>query len=106
MKQQTLNGVLLDEQFKLSLNELCQACSASTRLIIELVEEGALEISGTQQTQWQFSGTSLLKAQTAMRLHRDLGINSSGIALALELLDKIESLESRLAQYEMSQDDQ
>ncbi len=37
-----------------------------------------------------------------MRLQRDLGINLSGIALALDLLDKIETLESRLSQFEMS----
>jgi len=105
MKQQTLNGILLDEQFELSLNELCQACSSSGELIIELVEEGALEAIGTQQTQWRFSGTSLLRAQTAMRLHRDLGINPSGIALALDLLEKIEALEARLGQFEIKNND-
>jgi chaperone modulatory protein CbpM len=89
MNQQTLNGILLDEQTELSLNELCKACSSSAEWIIELVEEGALEPVGYQQTQWRFSGMSLQKAQTAMRLQRDLGINLSGIALALDLLDKI-----------------
>lgn len=106
MKQQTLNGILLDEQFELSLDELCQASSSSDELIIELVEQGALEAIGTQQTRWRFSGTSLLKAQTAMRLQRDLGINPSGIALALDLLDKIETLEARLGQFEISNDDE
>lgn len=105
MKQQTLNGILLDEQFELSLKELCQVCSGSSELIIELVEEGALEVIGTQQTQWRFSGISLLKAQTAMRLQRDLGINPSGIALALDLLDEIETLEARLGQFEINNDD-
>jgi chaperone modulatory protein CbpM len=102
MNQQILNGILLDEQTELSLNELCKACSSSAEWIIELVEEGALEPVGYQQTQWRFSGTSLQKALTAMRLQRDLGINLSGIALALDLLDKIETLEARLCQFEIN----
>jgi len=102
MTQQTLNGILIDEQTELSLNDLCKACSSSAEWIIELVEEGALEPIGYIQTQWRFSGNSLQRARTAMRLQRDLGINLSGIALALDLLDKIETLESRLSQFEMS----
>jgi chaperone modulatory protein CbpM len=101
MNQQTLNGILLDDQTELTLNELCKACSSSAEWIIELVEEGALEPVGYQQTQWRFTGMSLQKAQTAMRLQRDLGINLSGIALALDLLDKIETLEARLCQFEI-----
>lgn len=102
MTQQTLAGILIDEQTELSLNDLCKACSSSAEWIIELVEEGALEPVGYVQTQWRFSGNSLQRARTAMRLQRDLGINLSGIALALDLLDTIDTLESRLCQFEIS----
>ena len=104
MNLQTLNGILLDDEVELSLNELCQACSSSAEWIIELVAEGIVEPVNYQQTQWRFSGSSLQKAQTARRLHRDLGINLSGIALALELLEKIENLEERLCQFEINND--
>jgi chaperone modulatory protein CbpM len=96
MKQRTLSGIILDEQTELSLNEICQACSSSAEWIIELVNEGVLEPLGYQQTQWQFSGNSLQRALAAMRLQHDLGINLAGIALALDLLDEIKTLESRL----------
>ncbi len=102
MTQQTLNGILIDEQTELSLNELCKACSSSAEWVIELVEEGALEPIGYVQTQWRFSGNSLQKARTAMRLQRDLGINLAGVALALDLLGEIETLESRLCQFDES----
>ena len=105
MTQQTLNGILIDEQTELSLNDLCKACSSSAEWIIELVEEGALEPIGYVQTQWRFSGNSLQRARTAMRLQRDLGINLAGVALALDLLGEIEILESRLCQFETSSDD-
>ncbi len=96
MAETTLNGILLDEQTEVTLNDLCRACSCSAEWIIELVGEGVLEPISYQQTQWRFTGVSLQKAQTAARLQRDLGINTAGIALALELLDEIETLQSRL----------
>ncbi|MCW8901673.1 MAG: chaperone modulator CbpM [Gammaproteobacteria bacterium] len=100
MNIKILNGIIIDEQTELSLSEICTACSSSAEWIIELVEEGALDPIGSQQNQWRFTGKCLLKARTAMRLQRDLGLNLAGIALALDLLDKIESLESRLSQFE------
>lgn len=95
-----LSGTLLDDEIELSLTELCQACSSSAEWIIELVEEGILEPIDSQQIHWRFSGTSLQRAHTAMRLQQDLGINLAGVALALELLDEIESLQGRLNFYE------
>ena len=103
MNQQMHTGIIIDEETELSLNDLCKACSSSAEWIIELVEEGALEPIGYQQTQWRFSGNSLQRARTAMRLQRDLGLNLAGIALALELLEKIETLESRLCQFEQKE---
>lgn len=96
MTQTTLNGILLDEETEVTLNDLCRACSCSAEWVIELVGEGVLEPVSYQQTHWRFSGVSLQKAQTAARLQRDLGINTAGIALALELLDEVETLQSRL----------
>ena len=105
MTQQMLNGILIDDETELSLNDLCKVCSSSAEWIIELVEEGALEPIGYQQTQWRFSGVSLQRARTAMRLQRDLGLNLAGVALALDLLEQIETLESRLIQFKMKDDD-
>lgn len=101
MTQTILNGVLLDEHTELTLNDLCQACSTSAEWIIELVGEGVLEPINYQQTHWRFTGLSLKKAQTAIRLQRDLGINIAGIALALELLDEVESLQTKLNCFEI-----
>ena len=103
MTQQIHNVVLIDEETELSLNDLCKACSSSAEWIIELVEEGALEPIGYQQTTWRFSGKNLQRARIAMRLQRDLGLNLAGIALALDLLEKIDTLESRLCQFEQKE---
>lgn len=100
MNIKILNGTIIDEQTEFSFNELCTACSSSAEWIIELVEEGVLDPMGVQQNKWRFTGKCLIKAKTAVRLQRDLGLNLAGIALALDLLDKIELLESRLSQFE------
>ena len=100
MNQKILSGIVLDEQTELTLNELCRACTSSAEWVIELVDEGILEPVMVQQTQWRFTGTSLQKARTAMRLQQDLGINLAGVALVLDLLDEIETLERRLCRYE------
>ena len=104
MTQTILKGILLDEHTELSLNDLCRACSTSAEWVIELVDEGVLEPINYQQTLWRFTGVSLKKAQVAVRLQRDLGINIAGIALAVELLDEIETLQARLNYLELNDD--
>ena len=96
MNKQIFDGRLLDEQDELTLNELSLACSRSAEWVIELVDEGVIEPLVTPCTQWRFASHSLQRAYTAMRLQRDLGVNLAGVALALDLLDEISVLESRL----------
>ena len=40
-----------------------------------------------------FTGRSLRRARTAVLLQRDLGVNVAGVALVIELLERIEVLE-------------
>ena len=96
MNKKILDGLLLDQHAELSVNDLIQACSGSTEWINELVNEGVIEPLAYSQTQWRFGGDSLSRVLVAMRLKRDLGVNLAGIALALDLLDEINSLESQL----------
>jgi len=107
MNQKILDGTLLDEQAELTLIDLCCACSSSEDWIVELVEEGAIEpvnlqTIGKQTTQWIFTPDSLQKVRTAKRLQRDVNVNLAGIALALSLLEQIESLEAKLNSYEIT----
>ncbi|PIQ13572.1 MAG: MerR family transcriptional regulator [Hydrogenophilales bacterium CG_4_10_14_3_um_filter_58_23] len=87
---------ILEEQIQLTLTDLCCACAVHTEQIIELVDVGVLEPLGGEPAQWRFGGASLHRARMALRLQRDLEINLAGAALALELLDEIESLRMRL----------
>jgi chaperone modulatory protein CbpM len=93
-----LRGSIVEEEVTLTTIELCRACNASESHIELWVAEGVLQPSGSSRDEWRFGGRSLARMRAATRLARDLEINSSGVALALELLDEIEKLEARLRQ--------
>ena len=93
---EVLAGQILEEELNLTLAELCRATNVHTEWVIELVEEGVLEPEGNQMEEWIFPGSSLRRVQIAMHLQRDLGVNLSGAALALELMDELDSLRARL----------
>ena len=57
-----------------------------------MVEEGIVEPRGDAPSDWRFTGRSLFRAQRALNLARDLRVNWSGAALALDLLEEIERL--------------
>ena len=89
-------GIILDEQAPLTLAELTRACAVHAELIVELVEEGVLAPIGHEPHHWRFTGTHMRRARVAVHLQRDLGVNVAGAALALQLLDEIETLRARL----------
>lgn len=85
-----------EEHAQLTLADLCHACEVHAEIIIELVNFGVLEPKGRDPGRWIFKGTSLHRARAALRLQHDLEMNLAGTALAMELLDEITSLKSRL----------
>lgn len=87
---------ILEEAREITLAELTRACRVHADWVIELVEEGVIEPVGPQGPQWRFASTTIVRIQKAQRLQRDLGVNLPGIALALQLLDRIDALEQRL----------
>lgn len=91
-----VDGVVVEEEIRFTLADLCRACHAEGAQLIALVDEGVLQPTGGSPEDWQFSGAALQRARTALRMARDLELNVAGTALVLDLLDEIESLRSRL----------
>ncbi len=87
-------GIIVEESDRLTLVALCRYCSLPAESLIKMVEQGVIDPIDPSQSysHWQFSGTSLLRVQTALRLQRDLEVNLAGAVLALELLDEIKQL--------------
>ncbi|HHJ18332.1 MAG TPA: MerR family transcriptional regulator [Gammaproteobacteria bacterium] len=94
-----LSGTVLEDSDYLSLSELCQSCSLPAEQVLKMVAQGIIEPQDSRHrsTQWRFSGDSLIRVHTVVRLRRDLGVNLAGAALAIELLDEIKVLRQALA---------
>jgi len=94
----TLSGAVLDNSCSFTLHELCTVCSVQQEYIFELVDEGILEpvIASQDQEQWCFPGDTLLRVKKVYRLQRDLDVNLAGAALALELMNEVDSLRQQL----------
>lgn len=99
-KTTTLVGTILEEEVVLSLSELCRASQLSAERVIELANEGIVDPIGRSPERWRFRGVSLQRIRCAQRLEEDLGVNTAGVALVLDLLDELERLRSRLGRLE------
>src|ERR1700691_1695435 len=87
-----LSGEIFEECAVLTLADLSRMFAVDEGHIVELVEEGVLTVIEIDTSEWRFSGTALRRARIALRLERGLGINVPGVALALELLEELETL--------------
>ncbi len=107
----TVSGVVVEAHAPLSVEQLLRACAVELAFVVELVEEGVLELQqpepGAAQPQtvlsqapetWYFSVDCVQRLRTARRLQRDLHINVAGVAVILDLLDQVRSLEAKLLQ--------
>jgi chaperone modulatory protein CbpM len=90
-----LVGHIVEEGEGLSLDQLCEVCAVGRHEMLQLIAEGVLEEQPT--TVSRFSGTSLRRARLAIRLQRDLGVNVAGVALVIDLLERIAILEHRIS---------
>jgi chaperone modulatory protein CbpM len=95
-----VHEALFDSENTYSIAELSRCCRVSAETVLLLVGEGLLNPQGMSQQEWRFAGTDLIRAQCALRLQRDLGVNLAGAALALELMEERERLRRRLAAIE------
>jgi chaperone modulatory protein CbpM len=91
-----LQGQIVDENVEFTLVELSRVSGASEEELTLWVSEGVFEPRGEQPQEWRFSGTALRRVRTAQRLAHDFQINPPGVALALDLLDEIDALRSRI----------
>jgi chaperone modulatory protein CbpM len=91
---------MLDERDFLAVDTLCRLCGLDLQAMIELAELGVVAPRGYAPAEWQLPATSLPTLRTVGRLMRDLGVNVSGAAVVVELLETQRQLERRLHELE------
>jgi chaperone modulatory protein CbpM len=91
-----LEGVILDERTVVTVTELTQVCGVSLEQVRSMVIEGMLHPRGAAPEQWRFTGVEVRRTRRALRLQQDLDLNLAGVALALDLLDEVETLRRRV----------
>jgi len=91
-----ITGIIIEQDSELTLADLSRCCAVHAEFLIELVDEGVLVPTGPTPQRWRFNSEQLQRARRAIRLQRDLGLNLPGVALAIELLEELELLRSRL----------
>ena len=87
----------LDSWVTCSFNELCLRNNLDTDFVVQCVEVGIADAMGDSPVEWSFTSSAAVRIQKAYRLQRDLEINLNGLAMVLDLLDEVESLQEEVA---------
>ncbi|MDH4105403.1 MAG: chaperone modulator CbpM [Gammaproteobacteria bacterium] len=93
-----LRAEFLAEDDWLRVDEICVRLSVERQWIVELVELGALEPrGGNEPASWVFPRRELPRVLAMTRLVSDLGVNLTGAAIIVELVEERRRLLGRLA---------
>lgn len=82
------------EVIYLSLEEITTRCHVEIGFVRALIHQGVVELAETEPP--RLRAEDVLRIAKAARLSQDLGVNPEGIAVILDLLDRIDALESEL----------
>ena len=77
--------------------ELCTRLGIGPELVELCMEWDIIHpLHTTSEGVLMFSMQTVDRLSSGLRLHRDLGVNWAGVGIALDLLERIEALESQL----------
>lgn len=96
VKYSMLTGVLVDDTIRISFVELCRQYHIPEEILLEMLEHGLIADITVPNKHIVFDQSHLKRILSAHRIHKDLGINSPGVILALELLDELDNLQQQL----------
>jgi chaperone modulatory protein CbpM len=92
-----ITGVIIEESQALTLEEFCHATQTQKELVLQMIDYQLISPAGDTPEQWRFDSHSLKRGRIAASFYQDLEVNLPGVALALELLDKITDLQQQIA---------
>ena len=91
-----LEARVLGDADWIAATEICQLCRIDLDAMMELAALGVVEPRETVPGEWQVQAKALPRLRVVGRLMQDLGVNVSGAALAVELIEARRELEGRI----------
>ena len=92
-----ITGVLMDENTTtITFTQVCHTYHISEDVLIELLDHGLFNEVTSPIKQATFNPPMITRIQSARRLQEDLGVNSPGVVLVLELRDELERIRNEL----------
>lgn len=83
---------MMDDDLLLSLRDACAATALSETVFLTLVEHGIVQPQGLTPADWCFDLHTVSVARRAVRLHHDLELDWTAVALVVELLEERDRL--------------
>src|ERR1044071_9195768 len=87
-----LNG---GEASEITLEDLAVACDLHPDVVLRYVEIGLLE-PASRERGVVFTYGSVLRVRTILRLRRELGVNLNGVAVILDLTERLRRLQREI----------
>ena len=81
-----------NERQQLTLDELASCAGMAPALVESLIEFGLIDPIESGGTRWLFDPSAIPRLRLIRRLRESLGMNLAGIAVALDLLDRLQAV--------------
>ena len=85
--------VVRTEPQRFTIESLAERAGMHPDMVRCFVEVGLIEPLDRQSSSWSFDDAAVLRLRTIERLRRSLGINLAGIAVVMDLLDRVSALQ-------------
>ncbi|RTZ48161.1 hypothetical protein EKL30_04205 [Candidimonas sp. SYP-B2681] len=89
-------SVWLDANDMCSFEHLVQVSGLTNDNLLDLIDAGVIKPANDDPANYSFPVSCIVLARTARRLRDDFELDSEGLALAVNLLQRIEALQSEL----------
>ncbi|MEZ5491289.1 MAG: chaperone modulator CbpM [Gammaproteobacteria bacterium] len=87
---------MTEYSISLTLKDVCQQLEVSETLCIDIVEYGIVNPGGQHPADWLFDLEMVCTIQRALRLHSDLELDWSSVAIVAQLLDERDQLQAEI----------
>jgi hypothetical protein len=90
------NDLEFDEP--MTLDVVAEILGARRSLVAKLAEHGLIETEASETGETLLRGNVIVRLRRMQRLRRDLGVNFTGAAIILDLVDRIQQINRELVE--------